>query len=55
MVGMFALAGAATALTPIFAQELNLTENQSAVQAKVTNAPIGGNMTGNISANVTPS
>jgi hypothetical protein len=51
---MFALVGAAAALTPIFAQELNLTGYQSAVQANVTNAPIGGNRTGDISTNVTP-
>jgi hypothetical protein len=42
------------ALTSVSAQEVNLTANQSAVEANVTNATIGGNMTGNVSANVTP-
>jgi hypothetical protein len=42
------------ALTSVSAQELNITGNQSAVEANVTNAIIGGNMTGNVSANVTP-
>ena len=50
---MFALIGSG-ALTSVFAQEVNLTANQSAVEANVTNATIGGNMTGNVSANVTP-
>jgi hypothetical protein len=50
---MFALVGPG-ALTPVFAQEVNMTGNETAVEANITNATIGGNMTGNVSANVTP-
>ena len=42
------------ALTSASAQEVNMTANQSAVEANVTNATVGGNMTGNVSTNVTP-
>jgi hypothetical protein len=49
---MFALIGSG-ALTSVFAQEVNMTGNETAVEANITNATIG-NMTGNVSANVTP-
>jgi hypothetical protein len=50
---MFALVGSG-ALTYVFAQEVNMTGNETAAEANITNATIGGNMTGNVSANVTP-
>jgi hypothetical protein len=53
LAAMFALVGSGP-LTSIFAQEVNMTGNQTAVEANITNATIGGNMTGNVSANVTP-
>jgi hypothetical protein len=50
---MFALIGSG-ALTSVFTQEVNMTGNETAVEANITNATIGGNMTGNLSANVAP-
>jgi hypothetical protein len=50
---MFALVGSG-ALTSVFAQEVYMAGNETAVGANITNATIGGNMTGNLSANVTP-
>jgi tRNA A58 N-methylase Trm61 len=51
---MLALIGSG-ALTSVFAQEVNMTGNETAVEANITNATVGRNMTGNVSANVTPS
>jgi hypothetical protein len=50
---MFAPVGSG-ALTSVIAQEVNMTANETAAEANITNATIGGNMTGNVSANVTP-
>jgi hypothetical protein len=50
---MFALVGSG-ASTSVIAQEVNMTANETAAEANITNATMGGNMTGNVSANVTP-
>jgi hypothetical protein len=53
LAATFALVGSGP-LTSIFAQEVNMTGNETAVEANITNATIGRNMTGNVSANVAP-